>query len=78
MPVLSDDVWCAYIALWFPSVVTRGIAFPFDEILQGSAATMATVLFDPLNFKLFFSINQIRRRPCVVRSMCTGFVIGTQ
>jgi hypothetical protein len=46
-----------HVAFWFPSVVARWIAFPFDEVLQFPLASMATVLLDALNFKLLFAIN---------------------
>jgi hypothetical protein len=78
LPVVLDDLWCANVGLWFPSVVARRIAFPFDQIFQRLPAAVVAVLFDTLDFELLFSINQLWRRSGIVRSVCLGFVIGAQ
>jgi hypothetical protein len=49
------------LCCWFPCVVTVGVPFPLDEILQGSGSSMTLVADDALNLILFFSINQIWR-----------------
>jgi hypothetical protein len=46
----------------FPSVVTFGVTFPFDQILQGFVASPPPVCVDLFHFILLFSINQIRGR----------------
>jgi hypothetical protein len=53
----------------FPSVVTFGVALPFDQVLQGLGpppGPMGTYLF---HFVLLFSINQIRWRSGKVRAV---------
>jgi hypothetical protein len=55
-----DERGCMNLISVFPSVVTFGISFPFDQILQGLVpppGLMGTYL---LHFILFFPINQIQ------------------
>jgi hypothetical protein len=60
----------------FPGVVTFGVSFPFDEVLEGSRSSMTSVANDALDFKLLFSINQIRRWTREVWSVGGRFLIG--
>jgi hypothetical protein len=53
----------------FPSVVTFGIALPFDQILQGLAAPPSPVCMDLFHFVFFFSINQVGWRLGEVRTV---------
>jgi hypothetical protein len=71
-----EDVWGVNLRRWFPSVVTLWISLPFDEILEGSGSSMTSVADDALDFKLFFSINQIRRWAREVWSVGGRFLIG--
>jgi hypothetical protein len=55
-----EDVWGMNLRRQFPSIVALRVSLPFDEILKGSGSSMTSVANDALDFKLFFSINQIR------------------
>jgi hypothetical protein len=44
---------------WFPSVVVFGVALPFDQILEAFDAPILSMIHDALDFKLFFSINEV-------------------
>jgi hypothetical protein len=71
-----EEVWSMNLCDWFPSVVAFRIPFPFDEVLQGSGSSVASVADDALNFELFFAINQVRRWSREVWSVGGRFVIG--
>jgi hypothetical protein len=60
----------------FPSVVTFGVSFPFDEILQGFAMSLMLVGMDLIHFILLFSFDQVRRGLGKVWAMCESFMIG--
>jgi hypothetical protein len=45
-----------------PGVVAFGVAYPFDQVLQGLGPPPGPVGTDLLHFVFFFSINQIRWR----------------
>jgi hypothetical protein len=60
----------------FPGVVAFWVPFPLDEILESSGSSMTSVANDALNFKLLFSINQIRRWTREVWSVGGRFLIG--
>jgi hypothetical protein len=61
---------------WFPGVVAFWVPFPLDEVLQSSRPSVASVADDALNFKLFFTINQIQRWAREVWSVGGCFLIG--
>jgi len=44
----------------FPGVIAFGIPLPFDEVLELSRLPLTSVALDCFNFKLLFSINQVR------------------
>jgi hypothetical protein len=71
-----DDVWGVNLRRWFPSVVALWVSLPFDEVLKGSRSSMTSVASDALDFKLLFSINQIRRWTREVWSVGGRFLIG--
>jgi hypothetical protein len=53
----------------FPSVVTFGVTFPFDEVLQCFAMPPSLVAVDLFYLVFFFAISQIRGRSGEVWSM---------
>ena len=53
----------------FPGVVTSGVTLPFDQVLQGFAASLSPLCVDLFYFIFFFSINQIGWRSCEIRTM---------
>ena len=60
----------------FPSVVAFGIVFPFDEVLENSSPTVASMTLDLIHFVFLFSINQVRRGLGEVWAVRGGFAIG--
>jgi hypothetical protein len=76
MVVGFEKIWGVNLRDWFPGVVTFWVSLPFDEILQSSRPPMASVADDALNFKLLFTINQIRRWAREVWSVGGRFLIG--
>jgi hypothetical protein len=55
-----DEDWCMDLIGVFPSVITFGVALPFDQILQGFAPPPGPMRTYLLHFIFFFSINQIQ------------------
>ena len=70
-----DELWGVHLISWFPCVVTFGVPFPFDEILESSSPSMTSVVNNVLHFVFFFSVNQVRRWSGKVWSMCCGLLI---
>ena len=60
----------------FPGVVTFGVSFPFDEILERSGSSMTSVAEDTLHFIFFFSSDKVRWWSGEVRAVHSGFAIG--
>jgi hypothetical protein len=65
-----------YSSCRFPCVVTFGVSFPFDEILELSGMSMMSVVPYLLHFIFFFSADEFQGWPHVVSSMGSGFMIG--
>jgi hypothetical protein len=57
-----DEDGCVNLIGVFPSVVTFGVTFPFDEVLQSFVMSPSPVAADLFYFIFFFAINQIRGR----------------
>jgi hypothetical protein len=55
-----DEIWCMDLIGVLPGVVTFGVPFPFDEVLQGLALPLGPMGTYLLHFVFFFSINQIQ------------------
>ena len=58
-----------YLFLGFPRIVSRGVAFPFDEVLQLASPSIKPVPHDSLYFELRFSVDHFGRWTIVVWSM---------
>ena len=52
-----DEFGGVYLICWFPCVVTFGVSFPFDEILEPSGSAMTSVVNNTLHFIFFFTID---------------------
>jgi len=61
---------------WLPGVVTFGVPFPFDEILECSGSSMMLVVNNMFHFILLFSVNKVRWWLGEVGAMCSCLVIG--
>ena len=59
----------------FPCVVTFGVSFPFDEILESFRSSELLVCDDSFDFILFFSIDKVRRWSGEVWAMRSCFMI---
>ena len=70
-----DEFWGVHLVSWLPCVVTFGVPFPFDEILESSSSSMTSVVNDSLHFVFFFTIDQVRWWSGEIRSVCCGFFI---
>jgi hypothetical protein len=55
-----DEFRCMDLIDIFPGIVTFGVSFPFDQILQGLALPPGPVGTYLLHFIFFFPINQIQ------------------
>ena len=64
-----------HLVSWLPCVVTFGVSFPFDEVLESSGPAMTSVVDDMLHFVFFFSVNQVRWWSGEIGSVCCGFSI---
>jgi hypothetical protein len=71
-----DEVQCVDLIGIFPSVVTFGISFPFDEILQGPKTSLMPMGVDLIHFVFLFPFDQFGRRPGEVGAVCGSFIIG--
>ena len=52
-----DEFRGMHLVSWFPCVVTFGVPFPFDEILELSSPTMMSVVNNALHLIFLFSVN---------------------
>ena len=52
-----DEFGSVHLISWFPCVVTFGVPFPFDEILEPSGSAMTSVVNNMLHFILLFTID---------------------
>ena len=64
-----DEVWHMNLIGIFPSVVSFGVPFPFDQVLQGFLMPPSLMGANLFHFTFFFSINQTRGRSHEVGSM---------
>jgi hypothetical protein len=64
-----EEIWGVNLCGRFPSIVAFRVSFPFDQVLQRSGPSLTLVADNALDFKLFFTINQIRRWARKVRSV---------
>ena len=52
-----DELWGVYLISWFPGVVTFGVPFPFNQILESFGSSMTSVVNNSLHFILLFAID---------------------
>jgi len=65
-----------YLVSWFPGVVTFGVPFPFDKVLECSGSSMTPVVDDTFHFIFFFPIDKVRWWLGEVRAVHSHFLIG--
>ena len=76
MVIGFSDLRCMYRASWFPCVVTFGVPFPLNKVLEGSRTTVTLVAPYLLHSIFFLSINKVRWWSGEVGAMCGSFMIG--
>ncbi len=60
---------------WLPCVVTFGVSFPFDEVLESSRSSKLSVCDNSFDFVLLLSVNEVRRWPGEVWAVRRCFMI---
>ena len=60
----------------FPRVIGRGIALPFDQVLELMPAPVMSMVDEGFDFVLFFVLDQIRQWSREIGSMDSSFLIG--
>ena len=68
--------WSVDLVSWLPDVVTFGVPFSFDEVLECSGSSITLVVNHTFHFVFFFSINGVRWWPGEVGAMRCCFLIG--
>jgi hypothetical protein len=68
--VSFDETWGVNLISWFLCVVTFGVPFPFDEVLEPSGPSVASMIDDTFHFVFFFPADKVRWWPGEVRPMC--------
>ena len=71
--VFLDQSWGEDILLAFPGIVSHGISFPLDKILETTSLPEIAMIDDGLNLEFFFSINDVWGRSWEVASVLVGF-----
>ena len=74
--ILLYAFWGVHLTCWFPCIVTFRVSFPFDKVLECLRLPMTSVVDYLLHHIFFFSSDEVRWWPRIVRSVLIGFVIG--
>ncbi len=74
--VLSYQLCCLHIVLWFPGVVTFRVPFPLDQVLE--FMSLITMGPDGLDFILHFTFDHVRWWPREVLAVFFCFDIGRE
>ena len=67
-----------YIAVIFPGIVSLGVSFPFDQVLESSPSPKVAMVSDGLDFIFFLSIDDVWGRSREVGSVLFRFLIRGQ
>ena len=78
VPVGLDGFRSMEIGCGLPCVIAVWIALPFDQVLELPAAPVVPVVCDAFYFIFLCAFHQVWRGPCVVRSMRSCFMIGSE
>jgi len=70
------EIWSMELVSWLPGVVTFGVPFPFDEVLECSGSSMTLVVDNMFHLIFFFSIDEVRWWPGEVGAMRLRLLIG--
>jgi len=61
---------------WFPCIVTFGVPFPFDKVLECSGSSIMLVVDNTFHFILLFSVDKVRWWLGEVGAVRSCLVIG--
>ena len=70
--VFPNQLRSEHVSLVFPGVVSGGISFPFDQVLEASPLPKVTMIDDGLDLVFLFSINDVWGRTWKIVSVLTG------
>ena len=76
--ILSHESWSVYLSCWLPRVISIWVAFPVNEILEGTFSSVESVINDTFYFVFRFSSDKVRWWSRVVGAMGLVFVIRGQ
>ena len=71
--VFLNQLRSKHVSLVFPGVVSSGISFPFDKVLEVSSFPKVAMIDDGLDFVFLFSINDVWGRTWKIVSVLTSF-----
>ena len=69
---------CKHLFRWLPRIVSCGISFPFDEVLQITLPTKISMPQNVFHFEFLFSIYQFWGWSKVIGSLLFGHLIRGQ
>ena len=75
--ISSFEFWGEDLLICFPRIVSRGIPFPLDEILQFAPSAKEAVSHDGLDLEFLFPLFHDGWRAVVVCSVFYCFAIGS-
>ena len=71
--VFLNQLRSEHVSLVFPGVVSGGIPFPFDEVLEVSPFPKVTMIDDGLDLVFLFSINDVWGRTWEIIPVLASF-----
>ena len=74
--VSFDEIRGVDLVSWLPCVVAFRIAFPFEEVLELSGASMTSVAPYLFYFVFFFSADEVRWWMGEIWAMCSCLIVG--
>jgi hypothetical protein len=78
-PVIAlDQFWGEHLFLELPGVVSRGITFPLDQILESPCSPKVAMSHDRFDFELRFSVNYFRGWSEVIGPVFQRFFVWSQ
>ena len=73
--VMFYALWGVHLTHWLPCIITFGVPFPFDKILQGPRSSMMSVVDYLFHHIFLLPFDKVRWQPGVVRPVLIGFMI---
>ena len=57
--ILTDQSFGEHIAVVLPSIVSFGVSFPLDQVLESSPSSKSSMISNGLDFILLFSVDDV-------------------